>query len=325
MALNAAQIRLKAQLMLPDGQRLYENVRQNAPLAKVMVRPNSAVGQRVAICGAGPSLRETAALIPADVDQVWACNSALPFMRDHGIRVTHGFAIDQGEAMLAPHEWGTTYPIVYLLASSVHPKLYEHLHKNNRLIQTFHSYLGLANPDGWEPPTDRPDISYEMWLYTTLFADGVQVGYGLNAVPRAVCLALAMGFSEVLVYGADSACRPNAAPMPSLGTPEYAEWLSQLVMYPDGRSAIQYGVDAAFAEAVIDGTRWHTRPDMVISATMLVDLVKANPQVRIVGQGLPAVLLEKDEEFMADMPRLVGDQVHGFGAKGITQLQVQAA
>lgn len=323
MALTVAQVQLKAQLHLPDGQRLYDNVLQNAVHRLPMVRSGSGVGQRVAICGAGPSLRDTAALIPQDVDQVWACNSALPYLVAQQQRVTHGFAIDQGDAMLEPHEWGVIQPVSYLVASSVSPKLMQHLRRHECHITAFHSYIGLPNPDTWTPPANRPDVSYEMWLYTTLYAESIQVGYGLNAVPRAVCLALAMGFSDILVYGADCACVPNSPEMPTLGTPEYAAWLAQLVMYPDGRTASQYGVDAAFAEATIDGVRWHTRPDMVISATMLVDLAKEHSRIRFVGAGLPTVLISKDADFMADMPRLVGDQVHGFGAHGHSRLQVQ--
>jgi hypothetical protein len=261
------------------------------------------------------SLAQTAAEIPSDVAEVWACNSALPYMVDHGHRVTHGFAIDQGDAMLASHEWGRALDVEYLLASSVHPKLVTHLRDAGRSLAFFHSFLGMPDPDGWTPPADRPDVSYEMWLYTTIFPTGVQVGYGLNSVPRAICLALFLGFDEILIYGADCACAPDQAPMPSLGTPAYTSWMEQLAMYADGRCAIQYGEQAVMAEAVIEGRRWHTRPDMVISATMMVDLVRQHPHITLVGDTLPNVLLQQDAAFFDDMPRLVGvGDIQGFGA-----------
>lgn len=313
-ALVEEHVRLVSQLRMPDSDQFYTHIMQNAAMATRMATHGTAVGQRVAICGAGPSLRETASHIPAMVDQVWACNSALPYLMDRAQRVTHGFAIDQGVAMLAPHEWGRTFAVDYLLASSVSPLLVQHLHAASRPITFFHSYIGLPSPADWVAPDGLPERTYEMWLYTTQYPTSVQVGHGLNAVPRAVCLALAMGFSEILVYGADCACAPNAPPMPRLGTPEYATWLEALVMYPDGRTAAQYGPQAAFAEASIDGTRWHTRPDMAISASMLVELAERHPQVRFIGEGLPGLLMAKDATFRAGMPRLVGDQVHNFGA-----------
>lgn len=315
MTLHTVPILARCQLSLPDGEELYTFIKANAAHADTMVQPDTGRGKRVAICGAGVSLAETAKTIPNDVAEVWACNSALPYMVDHGYRVTHGFAIDQGVAMLADHEWGRALDVQYLVASSVSPKLVQHLRDAGRALTYFHSFLGLPDPPDWTPPADRPDVSYEMWLYTTIFPTGVQVGYGLNSVPRAICLALFLGFDEILVYGADCACAPDQAPMPSLETPEYEAWMRNLVMYADGRTAIQYGAQAVMAEAVIDGKRWHTRPDMVISATMMVDLVKQHSHIHVIGDTLPAVLLTQPPEFFDDMPRLVGvGDIQGFGA-----------
>jgi hypothetical protein len=218
--------------------------------------------------------------------------------------VTHGFAIDQGEAMLGPHEWQTTYPIHYYVASSVHPRLVQHLQAHQREMTFFHSYLGLSDPEGWTPPADRPDVTYEMWLYTTQYATGIQVGFGLNAVPRAICLAIYMGYDAITVYGADCACAPDHAPMPAVGTAAYRPWLESLRMYADGRCADVYGEHAVMAEAVIDGVRWHTRPDMVMSALHMVTLQRSYPHITLVGHTLPNALRHQDAAFMQDMPTL---------------------
>ena len=305
--------RARCLLTLPDKDVLYAQIRANAPYAKRMAQQHAQKGKTLAICGAGPSLADTAATME-HTDHVWACNSAVNFMHDHGYRMTHGFAIDQGEAMLAPHEWGTTYPMPYYVASSVHPRLVQHLLAHKRKLTFFHSFLGLPDPDDWTPDPRRPDVTYEMTLYTTIYPTSVQVGFGLNSVPRAICLALFLGYSRILVYGADCACTPDAPPMPFLNTPEYAAWIAALPMYADGRCAVQYGDDAVMAEAVIDGTRWHTRPDMVMSAVHMVDMCKQYPQIELIGRTLPNALRHQSAEFMADMPRLggVGD-VLGFG------------
>lgn len=295
---------------MPDQAHLYAHIEANAPLATRMVVKDDLAGRSVAICGAGPTL--ATARISQRVDEVWACNSALPYLLGKGARVTHGFCIDQGEAMLAPAEWGTTYPVEYLLASSAHPKLAQQLVRDGASITWFHSYLGIPDPEGWDAAAEG--MAYEMMLYRKRFPESVQVGHGLNSVPRAICLAIARGFTKILVYGADCACRVDSPPMPLLGTPAYEAWMRQLVIYADGRCADTFGVDAVMAEAVIDRRRWHTRPDMVISARHMVELAEKYPAVRLVGDTLPNVLRRQSRAFMDRMPALTGvGQVSGFG------------
>ena len=307
-------VQVRCQLSLPEKDTLYTHIRENAPFATRMAQQDSQRGKTLTICGAGPSLAVEAPTI-GPTDHVWACNSAVNYLRRGGFRVTHGFAIDQGEAMLGEHEWATTYPMPYYVASSVHPQLVQHLLAAKRKLTFFHSFLGLPDPDGWEPNPERPGVTYEMTLYTTIYPTSVQVGFGLNSVPRAICLALFLGYDRIVVYGADCACAPDSPPMPALNDPNYAAWLASLVMYADGRCAIQYGADCVMAEAVIDGVRWHTRPDMVMSAVHMADMVKQYPQLVLRGHTLPNALLRQTPEFMADMPRLDGElgSVEGFG------------
>lgn len=303
----------RCQLLLPPSDKLYEYIRSNAVHATRMAQQNTHVGKTLAICGAGPSLAVEAATMRT-TDDVWACNGAVNYLQQHGHRVTHGFAIDQGEAMLGVHEWATTYDMPYYVASSVHPKLVAHLLADGRDLTFFHSYLGLDDPEDWVRNPERPNVTYEMALYTSVYASSVQVGFGLNAVPRAICLALFLGYSEIHVYGADCACAPNSPPMPSLDTPAYAAWLAQLQMYADGRCAITYGAEAVMAEATIDGVRWHTRPDMAVSAVHMADMCRQYSQITLHGNTLPQAFLRQPPEFAQHLPRLenVGE-VHGFG------------
>lgn len=304
----------RCELRLPNLTRLFDHVRSNAGGTPVMVRPNSHVGQTVAICGAGPSLRDDFLNTLPATDHVWACNSALPYLMDQRVRVTHGFTIDQGEEMLGPQEWQRTFPVRYLCASCVTPALIAHLRQANRKIQFFHSYLGVPDPDDYVPR--EAGERYEMALYRNHYPPSVQVGHGLNSVPRAVCLALVMGFSRILVYGADCAARPDYAPLPQRIVPgAYAAWLRGLILYADGRSAADaYGDDVVMAEAVIDGRRWHTRPDMVISAMHLLDLARVYPgRITYIGDTLPNVLARQDADFLARMPTLNSGAVHNFG------------
>lgn len=282
---------------MPSG--LFENIIANASMSPDMVTADSRVGRSVNICGAGPSLAEYR---PAywNTNEIWACNSALPYMKNRGLRVTHGFAIDQSEGML--DDWRETYDITYLLASSVSPKLVEHL--KGRYVRFFHSYLGIPDPEG--------EKDYESRLYSTLYPTSVRVGHGLNSVPRAVCLALAMGFSDIRVYGADCAALPNQPEMPETGESGYWEWMQNVTLYADGRKASVYG-QSVMCEGVIDGRRWTTRADMVISAMHLLELQQAFPdRITLVGDTLPNALRGKDKAFWSRSPKLGDGEVTNF-------------
>jgi hypothetical protein len=307
---------VQCELRIPESAHLYDNIRANAAGDPAVVRANSHTGQRVVICGAGPSLRAVTAL--PDADEVWACNSALPYLMDHGLRVTHGVTIDQGEAMLGDAEWGRAIDCEYYVASCAHPDLVAHLRAHGRRITFFHSFIGQPNPPGWAPRLDSAGAvvdSQEMWLYRSLYPESVQVGHGLNSVPRAVCLALAMGFRDIQVYGADCGV-PDGDPMPEYGTPAYAEWMAGLVLYADGRTAgACYGAGDPLAEGTIGGRRWHTRADMVISAAHLLELQAGFPgRISYVGDTLPNAMHFDDPEFMVAWPSLTGiGIVSGFG------------
>jgi len=292
------------QLAIPDMAHLLGYVTSNAAHARRMVRAGSHSGRSVTICGAGPSLARHVRRLPATT-HVWACNSALLYLIRRGARVTHGFAIDSSEGMLT--DWAATFDVNYLVASSIAPRLRDHLLAAGRRLTWFHSYLGVPDPEGWAPPD--ADTSYELDLYRRLYPASVRVGYGLNAVPRAICLALIMGFADIRVYGADCAAAPDAPPMPtywSLGgagaSPEYRAWMRALVMYADGRTAADaFGESAYLAEATIDGVRWATRADMTVSARHLVDLQRAHSgRVTLVGDTLPAALARQSDAFMRE-------------------------
>lgn len=300
-------------LTMPDQADLYGHIIANAPFAERMVGPNSHTGKSLVICGAGPSLATYADALPA-ADEVWACNSALPYLMARGAGVTHGFTIDQGRAMLGAVEWARAFPVDYYVASSAHPDLVQHLRASGQPLTFFHSFLGIPDPVGWTPPV--PGLAFEMFLYQTKYPASVQVGHGLNSVPRAICLALFMDFTSITVYGADCACAPDAAPMPPMDGPDYEPWLRSLQLYADGRSLHDaFGADENMAEGVIDGRRWHTRADMIVSAIHLLELQRANPgRIVLVGDTLPNAIADKDAAWMDNMPKLSGvGEVSGFG------------
>jgi hypothetical protein len=304
-------------LELPNLDHLFDHIRENAGMVSQVVAGNTHTGRTLTLCGAGPSLAENHSRLSETTD-VWACNSALPYLADRGLPVTHGFTVDQGEEMLGPVEWARTFDVVYLVGSSVSPKLAKHLRTSDRRLVWFHNYLGLKNPEGW-----TGEQSYEFHLYCSLYPPAPQVGYGLNAVPRALCLALWMGYDHIQVIGADCAAKPNGNWMPPFDHPSHKDWLASTQLYADGRSALDaFGPSVVMVQSEFESvtgdpstmTRWHTRPDMVISAMHMAQMAKQYAgRVELVGNTLPNAMTDKSEEWLATIPQLTQDcGVAGF-------------
>lgn len=288
-------------LRMPNKARFCDQIAKNAPWALSVAALNSHVGQSLVLCGAGPTLADHLDRMDA-ADAVWACNSALPYLVDRGVRVTHGFAIDQGEAMLADHEFGRALPVDYYLASSVHPALVRHLARAGRALTFFHSFLGVDDPDGWAHPDG---LRHEEFCYRRLYRPTVLVGSGVNAVPRAIGLAMALGFASVEVIGADCAARPSETPPPSPIDPAFGDWVNDLVLYADGRTAGAYGVDGPIASACIDGRWWSTRPDMLMSARHMLDLTDLYPgRVTFTGDTLVNAIAQQPRDWRDGLPEL---------------------
>jgi hypothetical protein len=129
-----------------------------------------------------------------------------------------------------------------------------------------------------------------------------------------------MGFKTIRVYGADCAARPDYLEMPDMELGDYRGWMKGLVLYADGRNALDcYGPTSPFCEAPdINGRRWHTRPDMVISAQHLLDMQKAYPgRIELIGDTLPNAIRGIESE---DLPQLTPQgTVIGFGTQPTTQ------
>lgn len=293
---------------------------------------HSAVGQSLVICGAGPSLNDHLEVL-GHADQVWGCNSAATWLHSQGRKITHGFTVDQTAHMVA--EWYKAPPIDYLISSSCHPHLIEYLLSKGRRIEFFHNYVGLKRqPVAWheeaEEATADPNchhwwvgsdalmvcqscgmkgMAYEYWLYNVLYPPTVIAGSGLNSVTRAVDLALYLGFDKITVLGADCALRlksppPRAAP----GSSAFTEWLrDQTIMHANGDNALASGATAMTMSAEIDGRYWESKPDMIISAVWLVKMARAlGDRFQILGDTLPAALMDKDETFLSRLPSFIG-------------------
>ena len=280
--------------------RFHDAVKAHAHQHHV-VRSEEAAGQHLVICGAGPSLADHAAEWCPQADQIWGCNSALPWLHDHGYRPTHGFTIDQTAVMLK--EWFSVPDVTYLCASTVHPHLIDFLSSRQRLVRFFHNYVGIAGADVSFQGQAMP---YEDWLYCVLFPPTAQAGSGLNSVNRAIDVATYMGFGKITVLGADCALRiTRPKPMNfTFGDRRHRRWLEKhTVMHADGGSAVVNGQTALTMGGTIDGRYWESKPDMIVSAVWL-EIVRRRSQgvVEVIGDTLPNALRDKDMEFLRRLP-----------------------
>ncbi len=272
-----------------------------------VVRENSHDGKTLAICGAGPSLRDELASLK-DHDDVWGCNSALPWLLAQGVRVTHGFTVDQTPAMV--NEWATAPDVGYVVPSTIHPHLTEHLVKAERRLTWFHNYVGIKGPtQSWQAADGLTyTAEYEDWLYYLLYPATFRAGSGLNTVTRALDVACFMGYDRITVYGADCALRVSAPrPDAPMGSPAYLRWLEESTqMHADGGHALASGATAVTMTGAIDGREWTSKPDLLISAVWMEKMRRNQPdRIFYVGDTLPNALREKSETFLMRLPALV--------------------
>lgn len=277
---------------------------------RYVARENEAQGQHLVLCGAGPSLRDHAAEYCPSADQVWGCNSALTWLLNEGHRCTHGFTVDQTPHMVA--EWASAPEgVEYLIASTVHPNLTQLLWGQDRPLRFFHNFVGIKKPDvQWADANGVTcRLPFEQWLYQGLFPPTLMCGSGLNAVTRALDLARFMGFAKITVLGADSCVRVKEQPKKrlQLGSKQHIRWLKKnTVMHADGGSAVASEASPLTVQGYIDGRFWMTKLDLIISAQWLVRMARASKgRIELVGDTLPAALMDKDEAFLRRLPNFV--------------------
>lgn len=274
----------------------------NATKCDRVVEQDSAKGQTVAICGAGPSLAQHTDVL-AEADQVWGVNSAAPWLHDHGHPVTHALTIDQTPTMLK--EWVSKPPVEYLLASTVHPHLVQML--EGQSVTFFHNFVGIKKPPvcGEDDAGNAWVMTYEDWMYGYLYPDTCRAGSGLNGVTRAVDIARFMGFERIILLGADCAMTTTGEMGDVVqGSPEATAWLAKnTVFHVDGESAVTNGQSPMVFHGTIDGRYWMTKPDLMISAIQIARWIQAG-SVECVGDTLPNALKDKDDAFFARLPAL---------------------
>lgn len=232
-------------------------------------------GKVLALCGAGPSLA-AGPLYPAD--ELWGCNSAVTWLAAHDKQPTGAVAIDQTAQMV--EEWRDTPAVTHYVASTVDPRLLEHLVATGRDVRIFHNYVGFD--DEIEFYNSKP------WPASFMMATGATV------LSRTVGLAAWMGFRRIDVYGADCSFRDGIA-------------------HANGESIEEAFGQTTVMEGDVGGRIWQTRPDMLMCAVDLVRLTRTYPdRLRLMGDTLPVALMGYDDAFLDQVIRRVapGEKLH---------------
>jgi hypothetical protein len=166
---------------------------------------------------------------------------------------------------------------------------------------------------------ERHSMSYEDYLYCTLYPGTVRAGSGLNAVTRAIDVARFMGFAKITVLGADCALRIKSKPPEDVqpGSPEHLAWLrTETVMHADGGSALASNATPVTLGGEIDagtvdeqvreghGEWWETKPDLIISAVWLEQMRRKCPELELIGNTLPNALRLKSAEYLSRLPHM---------------------
>jgi hypothetical protein len=272
---------LPVALTNPVQDKLADYIRENRPSCTAVVQPNTDAGRSLAICGAGPSLRGARLDTFAAVDDVWACNSALPYLLAAGVPVTAAIGIDQTPGLL--REWSDAPDVTYYVASSVDPELVRHLVAHDRRVVFFHNFVGLA------ATVDEEVQHYKAYPSTFLVLDGFSV------TSRAIRVAQHMGYERIDVHGADCCFGPD----------DTAHANGEHITAAYHRPAVSIGE--------INGRAVRTRPDMLADAVHLVRLVRwSQGRVRLIGDTLPVQLLGKSESFLELVARrpAPGEDLH---------------
>jgi sulfur transfer protein SufE len=277
---------------------------------RYVVQPNSAKGQTLVLCGAGPSLKEHIDEYAPKADQIWGCNSAVTWLHKQGYNPTHGLTVDQTAHMYL--EWrDAPEDIEYLVASTIHPHLADMLVNRGSRFKYFNNYVGMKGQHITWPDANGKDrtMSREEWVYALLFPGTIQAGSGLNTVNRAIDVAQHMGFEKIFVLGADCAMQIKGKPKKGLapGSPEQLAYLKkQSVFHVDGGHALASEATALILEAEIDGRFWTSKFDLCISAVWLGRQEKASKgQVELIGDTLPNFIKDRPPEWIARLPSLM--------------------
>ena len=279
---NEVQIRFTN----PNRPVFARNIMYASALGHKMIQKDKYKGLTAVIVGSGPSLNDPEVedalreLHERSDVVILACKAAIKWMDDHGMTPDYGVSIDPGAHIACDEKISKVPGVTHIMASVSAPEVFDYLESEQ--VQIFHSVCGL--------PT-------EMDLYNVLFDDATVMQGGFNVVNRALAVAQYMGFESFVMAGCDSG------------------WREEQDIYADGRGFFKDQKKVFMNDGgLIDGSDWHSTPDMVASAVSLAQIAKMfdehgdSDKMIFLGDCLPQALRGKTDEFLKDVASTQADQ-----------------
>lgn len=284
--MSAAEMRMggeKIRFHNPFFHKLGSHIVSSAQRQLQMMKRDEFKGQNVIVCGSAPSLLKPHILkrLRKHVEQGWkiiACKEAIELLRKKKVPVHFSVSMDPTDTQHLK-----TYlddGITYLIASSCHPSLFDHVINAGRPCRVFHSACGW-NGHARNPGTGEVRHITETDLYQNLFPNADVMCGGFTVVNRALSCAKYMGFEKVVIAGADFGWRAGGS--------YYAKGAKQ--------KAGNEGIEMS-DQGKVDGKEWCTRPDLLASAVTIAKMKKAGHIYGIWGDSLAASLAKRDDEFL---------------------------
>lgn len=167
-----------------SDEEIYENIRINSARDKVWQKVIPAHDRVAVICGSGPSLKDNLEKIKEKRDQgcvIFALNGAAKFLYENGVYPDYQVILDAREEtaqLIGPAK-------EHLFASQVHPSLFEQV------------------PDAvlWQLDVGKPE------LFDHYIPDFAIIGGAASVGNTTTCLAFAMGYRDLQLFGYDSSHR----------------------------------------------------------------------------------------------------------------------
>jgi hypothetical protein len=270
------------------------------------------------ICGLGPSIQK-----PGVMRQVrnyvrrgytvFGIKEAITYLLGKGIAVRYSASMDPGAQQVAktPVHDG----VIYCLASSCHPALFDHLLDAGAEVRVYHSACGyvrhemapgfvidltdqqkaivagqfeLSTDDGCEFSPVCVAAKPEMAVYDALFGCADVMCGGFTVGNRALALAQYMGFRDLVMAGCDFGWRVVD------GDDYYAGFVTRAPLDET------FQVD----DGKVDGKPWKTRPDLLGSAADIAHKI-IDGQVTVLGDSLAVALAKRGRDYVDQVAQVV--------------------
>ena len=259
---------------------LWMNIKYSATLGLPYAEKDSLKNERgVIVCGTAPSLvrgsslREIQRLKKLGY-KICAVKQAIRILNEYDIKPDFSVAMDPGEKQTIKTPLDPQ--VIYYLASSCHPRLFNYLMKGGASVRVFHSACGAKTEDLAEMEI------YEKYYPNNAKITDVAMG-GYTVVNRAIALSEYLGAKKIIIAGAPFGWRE--------GDDYYAPTVTEAPGNASGPTLND--------SKLVDGKLWYTKADLLPSAVSVARKAKADPEkFEFLGDSLASSLAARSTEFI---------------------------